>query len=169
MISQQTDIPREPEERCYEEGESRERQDFSDRWAGRVSVESIRGERGLLGWVGGRRFSGSWGRASGSRKRGLRQRDPEHRYGVGGWGACQMEDREGWWAEGNTTRHTQESRFVPSFLGKGPGVSMEEGRSGGETPCRTNEQQLPKSKMHVHPQKQKTKPFWNQSCRHQHL
>lgn len=36
--------------------------------------------------------------------------------------------------EGNTTQHTPESRFVPSFLGKGPSASLEEGKVGRETP-----------------------------------
>ena len=107
---------------------------------------------------GGRLAAGREGCA-----RGVQSRNME-------WGGCMPDGGQGsLWAEGNTTRHTQESRLVPRFLGKGPGVSMEEGRPGGETPCRTNEQQLPKSKMHVCPQKQQTKPFWNQSCRHQHL
>ena len=83
-----------------------------------------------------------------------------------GGGACQTEDREGCGRRGTPL---STPRNLGLLLGKGPGVLMEEGRPGGETPCRTNEQQLPKSKMHVCHQKQKTKPFWNHSCRHQHL
>lgn len=52
--------------------------------------------------------------------------------GLGG-GERQTKDGEGC-GGGNTTQHTPESRFVPSFLGKGPSALLEEGRVGGETP-----------------------------------
>lgn len=103
-----------------------------------------------------------------SRKRGLLQRDLEHRYGGRGAAPDRGPGKVG--GEGNTTRHTQESRFVPSFLGKGPSASLEEGRADGETPSQENEQQLPKSKMHMCPQKKQTKPLLESILqRQQHL
>lgn len=59
-------------------------------------------------------------------------RDLEHRYGVGGGAPDQGPGKVV--GEGNTTQHTPESRFVPSFLGKGPSASLEEGKVGRETP-----------------------------------
>lgn len=80
-----------------------------------------------------------------------------------GLGVGERQTKDGEQGEGNTS--TLESRFVPSFLGKGPSALLEEGRVGGETSCRTNETATTKIKMHMCPQKKANQALWNQSCR----
>ena len=92
----------------------------------------LRGERPKRGGSGG-----SWGRGSGSRKRGRQdcaRGAPRQR---GGWG------------EGSATRQTQESRFAQSSLGKDLGATLEGEGQVVRPLCRTNEQQLPKSKIRM--------------------
>ena len=124
-------------------------------------MEGIRAERGLLGFREGSRFIGSWGRVSCSRKRGLLQRDLEHRYGGWGWGGgeCQTEDRGRLGGRGTPVGTPRNRGLHQVSWERDPVPRWKRGGRIGRHPCRTNEQQLPKSKMPMCPQKKQTKPL----------